>query len=99
MSENTAPAQCTQEEWDMARDAGLPIFTTADEVAISKFAMALRMRDPMRRLGMYVTDFARKGGWPNDGGEGAFEFIQRISYRQGIDDARAGRDTGDGDGA
>lgn len=42
MTENTAPARCTEAEWELARDAGLPIFTTADEVAIHKFAEAIR---------------------------------------------------------
>lgn len=42
MSENTAPARCSAAEWKMARDAGLSIFTTADEVAIHRFAEAIR---------------------------------------------------------
>ena len=42
MSENTAKAACTEREWQLAREAGLPIFTTADEVAIHKFAEAIR---------------------------------------------------------
>lgn len=42
MTENTAPARCTDEEWKLARDSGLPIFTTADEVAIHKFADSIR---------------------------------------------------------
>lgn len=42
MSENTAPARCSAAEWKMARAAGLPIFSTADEVAIHRFAEAVR---------------------------------------------------------
>ena len=41
--------------------------------------------DPMRR---YVEDFASKCGWNKDSGEGAFEFVQRASYAQGIEDGR-----------
>ena len=40
----------------------------------------------MARLGRYVTEFATKGGWEDDG-EGAFEFIQRHSYTVGFEDA------------
>lgn len=43
----------------------------------------------MVRLGQYVIDFAKKGGWEADSGEGAFEYIQRISYAQGVQDAIA----------
>lgn len=39
--------------------------------------------EPMRK---HVEDFAAKGGWTKDSGEGAFEFIQRISYAQGVED-------------
>lgn len=42
MSENTKAAACTEQEWKLARDAGLPIFTTADELSIHKFAEAIR---------------------------------------------------------
>lgn len=37
-------------------------------------------------LGKYVTEFATREGWKAGHGEGAFEYIQRISYRQGMDD-------------
>lgn len=40
------------------------------------------------RLGQYVIDFATKLGWDPQSGEGAFEFVQRRSYGQGVDDAR-----------
>lgn len=42
----------------------------------------------MARLGQYVTDFAKQIGWAEDSGEGAFEFIQRTSYRQGWEDGK-----------
>jgi hypothetical protein len=38
------------------------------------------------RIGRHVLDFAKRGGWPDDG-EGAFEFIQRHSYVIGYQDA------------
>ena len=38
------------------------------------------------RLGAYVTEFAKKCGWTPYTGEGAFEYVQRISYSQGIAD-------------
>jgi hypothetical protein len=41
-----------------------------------------------QRLGASVMDFARKAGWQDDG-EGAFEYIQRISYAQGLEDGAA----------
>ena len=37
------------------------------------------------KIGLYVLDFAKKLGWDDDG-EGAFEFIQRTSYAQGVED-------------
>ena len=37
------------------------------------------------KIGAHVLDFARKCGWQDDG-EGAFEYIQRISYAQGLED-------------
>lgn len=38
------------------------------------------------RLGAYVTEFAKKCGWTPYTSEGAFEYVQRISYSQGIAD-------------
>ena len=38
------------------------------------------------RIGRRVLDFAKRGGWQDDG-EGAFEFIQRHSYVVGYEDA------------
>jgi hypothetical protein len=40
--------------------------------------------EPMR---LYVEDFARRCGWKKDSGEGAFEYVQRKSYAQGLEDA------------
>jgi hypothetical protein len=42
--------------------------------------------EPMR---LYVEDFARRCGWGKDSGEGAFEYVQRKSYAQGLEDAAA----------
>ncbi len=42
MSESTAPAACTEAEFQMARQAGLLVFSTADEIAIHLFAEAVR---------------------------------------------------------
>jgi hypothetical protein len=36
---------------------------------------------------LYVEDFARRCGWKKDSGEGAFEYVQRKSYAQGLEDA------------
>lgn len=45
-------------------------------------------QEALARLGAHVTTFALRHGWKSDGPEGAFEYIQRISYTQGMDDAR-----------
>jgi hypothetical protein len=42
------------------------------------------VQEPMR---LYVEDFARRCGWKKDSGEGAFEYVQRKSYAQGLEDA------------
>ena len=41
--------------------------------------------EPMRK---HVEDFAAGCGWKREDGEGAFEFVQRTSYRQGWQDGR-----------
>ena len=41
----------------------------------------------MARRGRYLTDFALRIGWDKDGPEGAFEYVQRTSYAQGLEDA------------
>ena len=35
----------------------------------------------------YVEAFAAKSGWNPESGEGAFEYVQRICYSQGFEDA------------
>lgn len=41
--------------------------------------------DRIYRHGAHVFEFAKKLGWEDDG-EGPLEYIQRLSYRQGLDD-------------
>lgn len=38
-----------------------------------------------KRAGEYLFRFAKMHGWKDDG-EGAFEYVQRISYAQGLED-------------
>jgi hypothetical protein len=45
MSECTTPAQCSEQEYQMARAAGLLVVTVSDEIAIHKFAEAIRAED------------------------------------------------------
>lgn len=49
-------------------------------------ALAQPVQEPMR---VYVENFAAMGGWVKDSGEGAFNYVQRISYAQGVEDATA----------
>jgi hypothetical protein len=42
MSENLSSAACTEQEYQLAREAGLLVVTTDDERAIHKFAEAVR---------------------------------------------------------
>jgi hypothetical protein len=61
MSENTAKAACTKDEFDMARKAGLCVFTTQDERAIHVFAELIRdepLPDPDTPEG--AEEFARR---------------------------------------
>lgn len=79
-------------------DAPYPRHAAADALVITGFWLEQKAEQAdsssaapsedecMARLGRYVTEFATKGGWTNDG-EGAFEFIQRHSYVVGIEDA------------
>ena len=39
------------------------------------------------RMLNYVEDFASKGGWTKESCEGAFDFVQRVSYEQGYKNA------------
>lgn len=48
--ENTTKAKCTQREWEIAREAGLPIFTIADEAALHAFAEAIRADERSKLL-------------------------------------------------
>jgi hypothetical protein len=45
----------------------------------------------LARIGAHVAEFAKKGGWKEGDTEGAFEFIQRTSYAQGLADGTAMR--------
>lgn len=45
-------------------------------------------------IGRNLLDFARRSGWKDDG-EGAFEFIQRLTYAVGFEDAGGKVDTFD----
>lgn len=60
MSENTQSAKCTQEEWDLARAAGLLIGTTSEEIALHKFAESIRAAlatkpDPAEPVGRFAV--------------------------------------------
>jgi len=39
------------------------------------------------RHGKAIFEFAKKLKWKKEDGEGPLEYIQRLSYRQGLDDA------------
>lgn len=55
MSENTAPARCTEAEWRAARAAGLPFVTTYDEVSIHQFAEAIRAEERAAAQGLLAA--------------------------------------------
>lgn len=57
-----------------------------DGVAVVDEAHELTVR--YARLGTHVENFALTLGWKREDGEGAFEFIQRKSYRQGWEDGK-----------
>lgn len=44
MSENMMAAQCSQDEYEMARDAGIFVATTRHEIAVHRFAEAVRSK-------------------------------------------------------
>jgi hypothetical protein len=48
------------------------------------YTYPLAQPEPYR---LYVEDFARKCGWEKDSGEGAFEYVHRKLYAQGLEDA------------
>lgn len=93
----SAQENSNQEDMRLAGEApghGLPdwpedLVTYAERKAYQRgIADARRIAkadEPMRK---HVEGFAAKGGWQKDSGEGAFEFIQRISYAQGLVDAK-----------
>jgi hypothetical protein len=51
-----------------------------------KAALEQPVQEPVR---VYVENFAAMSGWVKDSGEGAFNYAQRISYAQGVEDAIA----------
>lgn len=40
------------------------------------------------KLGQHVLTWATKSGWKPEDGEGAFEYVKRLHYAQGLEDAR-----------
>jgi len=58
MSESTTSSQCTQEEWEAARDAGL-LFATpgtnAQDKAIHAFAEAIRAQGNTKAVNVTAT--------------------------------------------
>jgi hypothetical protein len=84
---------CREDEWHSEDDFGME--QTYDEDKVAKALTALRttlkqpplpVQEPMR---VYVENFAAMSGWVKDSGEGAFNYVQRISYAQGVEDATA----------
>lgn len=61
----------------------------SDEISNAREALrsALEAPEHLSSLGSYVNEFATKAGWKPDSGEGAFEYVQRASYKQGLEDA------------
>lgn len=51
-------------------------------------APAQEEQDRATRIGTYILETAKTLGWKDDG-EGAYEYIQRLSYAQGVEDAKA----------
>jgi hypothetical protein len=58
------------------------------QAQITALRAALEAEQPDRatRIGAYVLETAKNAGWKDDG-EGAYEYIQRMSYAQGVEDA------------
>lgn len=44
-------------------------------------------RERAARYGQHLIDFAKRVGWDENDAEGAFEYVQRKSYAQGLEDA------------
>jgi hypothetical protein len=55
-------------------------------VTILREALEQPVQEPVR---LYLENFAAMNGWVKDSGEGAFDYVQRISYAQGVEDATA----------
>lgn len=83
------------ETWNRFTDTELRICLMAYEAA--KEQPDGWTEERYARHGKHVVDFARRHGWKEADGEGAFEYIQRISYAQGLEDARPMREAGCGD--
>lgn len=67
MAENTAPAMCSDAEWEAAKAAGLlvaPPLTTAQECALHAFAVAMRadLLDALTELSDIVQGLLDKDG-------------------------------------
>ena len=54
-----------------------PVAPTAQEPAGARY----------RRIGRHVAEIAKRLGRPDDSAEGELEYIQRLSYSQGLEDA------------
>ncbi len=48
--------------------------------------MTKEERDRYIRNGKHLFEMAKSLGWPDDGGEGAYEYISRLTYMCGWDD-------------
>lgn len=76
MSETTAPAACTEAEFNMARKAGWLVVTTADEVAVHKFAEAIRAQVGLHDLSPAIVKKACDFTDANDRSDSAADFLQ-----------------------
>lgn len=84
MSENTQGAACTEAEWEAARDAGLPVFTTKDERAIHAFAEAIRQQNTADTADPFGYFRATPFGWEDcaDTDEGATALYEHTAPDQ-----------------
>lgn len=46
------------------------------------------LTDQSARIGEHVLTYAVRAGWEESSGEGAFEYVQRLSYAQGVADTK-----------
>lgn len=58
------------------------------DLIVAMTAKIKELSDPAR-IGLHVAELAVNAKWNPADGEGAFEFMQRLSYEQGAEDARA----------